>query len=57
RHTVFSGEATAALRGWFWLVVRSLTKEEKSLLLQFATGCSRLPAGGFSGLSKPFKVR
>ncbi|CAM9675147.1 unnamed protein product [Ectocarpus sp. 12 AP-2014] len=38
------------LRRWFWNVVRSLTKEERSLLLQFATGCSRLPAGGFRGL-------
>lgn len=55
RHTHFDGDA--ALKAWFWSVVRSLNKEERSLLLQFATGCSRLPAGGFSGLARTFKVR
>eukprot|EP00903_Cladosiphon_okamuranus_P014905 g13802.t1 len=54
RHTHFDGDAT--LKGWFWSVVRSLSKEERSLLLQFATGCSRLPAGGFEGLAREFKV-
>ncbi|CBJ30487.1 HECT domain and ankyrin repeat containing, E3 ubiquitin protein ligase 1 [Ectocarpus siliculosus] len=51
RNAHFTGEPTAMLRRWFWNVVRSLTKEERSLLLQFATGCSRLPAGGFRGLA------
>ncbi|CAM9133251.1 unnamed protein product [Ectocarpus sp. 8 AP-2014] len=51
RNALFTGEPTAMLRRWFWNVVRALTKEERSLLLQFATGCSRLPAGGFRGLA------
>ncbi|CAM9232298.1 unnamed protein product [Ectocarpus sp. 4 AP-2014] len=51
RNANFTGEPSAMLRRWFWNVVRSLTKEERSLLLQFATGCSRLPAGGFRGLA------
>eukprot|EP00752_Nemacystus_decipiens_P016811 g15043.t1 len=54
RHTDFDGDPE--LKGWFWSVVRTLNKEERSLLLQFATGCSRLPAGGFSGLARTFNV-
>lgn len=53
---MFSGGASADIRGWFWSVVRSLTKEERSLLLQFATGRSRLPVGGFAALPLPFQV-
>ncbi|MED6291194.1 E3 ubiquitin-protein ligase [Characodon lateralis] len=35
---------------WFWEVVRSLTQEEHVLLLQFVTGSSRVPHGGFAYL-------
>ncbi|XP_054596634.2 E3 ubiquitin-protein ligase HACE1 isoform X4 [Nothobranchius furzeri] len=35
---------------WFWEVVRSLTQEERVLLLQFVTGSSRVPHGGFAYL-------
>uniref|UniRef100_A0A8C6WIX2 E3 ubiquitin-protein ligase HACE1 n=1 Tax=Neogobius melanostomus TaxID=47308 RepID=A0A8C6WIX2_9GOBI len=35
---------------WFWEVVRSLTQEERVLLLQFVTGSSRVPHGGFAFL-------
>uniref|UniRef100_A0A3Q2TWG4 E3 ubiquitin-protein ligase HACE1 n=1 Tax=Fundulus heteroclitus TaxID=8078 RepID=A0A3Q2TWG4_FUNHE len=35
---------------WFWKVVRSLTQEEHILLLQFVTGSSRVPHGGFAYL-------
>ncbi|XP_005999628.1 E3 ubiquitin-protein ligase HACE1 isoform X3 [Latimeria chalumnae] len=43
---------------WFWDVVHNLTQEERVLLLQFVTGSSRVPHGGFayimggSGLQK-----
>ncbi|KAG8444723.1 hypothetical protein GDO86_009768 [Hymenochirus boettgeri] len=33
---------------WFWEVVQELTQEERVLLLQFATGSSRVPHGGFA---------
>ncbi|XP_028411052.1 E3 ubiquitin-protein ligase HACE1-like [Dendronephthya gigantea] len=36
---------------WFWKVLRSLPKTDVVLLLQFATGSSRVPLGGFSHLS------
>lgn len=35
---------------WFWQLVTDLTNEEKSLLLQFWTGCTATPAGGFAEL-------
>ncbi|KAH0622179.1 hypothetical protein JD844_024264 [Phrynosoma platyrhinos] len=33
---------------WFWEVVEELTQEERVLLLQFVTGSSRVPHGGFA---------
>ena len=36
---------------WFWEVVEELTKEEQVKLLQFVTGTSRVPWGGFSNLA------
>lgn len=35
---------------WFWKLVDNLKEEEKALLLKFATGTPRAPAGGFSCL-------
>ncbi len=36
---------------WFWQCVRSWPAERKSRLLQFATGTSRIPFGGFRDLA------
>uniref|UniRef100_A0A8C4R9R6 HECT-type E3 ubiquitin transferase n=1 Tax=Eptatretus burgeri TaxID=7764 RepID=A0A8C4R9R6_EPTBU len=36
---------------WFWQVVGELTQEERVLLLQFVTGSSRVPHGGFASLT------
>ncbi|XP_016405866.1 E3 ubiquitin-protein ligase HACE1 [Sinocyclocheilus rhinocerous] len=35
---------------WFWEVVENLTQEDRVLLLQFVTGSSRVPHGGFAFL-------
>lgn len=35
---------------WFWATVKAMSMEERVRLLQFTTGCSRLPAHGFKGL-------
>ena len=35
---------------WFWKCVRSWPQEQKSRLLQFATGTTRLPVNGFKDL-------
>ncbi|KAM8921191.1 apoptosis-resistant E3 ubiquitin protein ligase 1 [Pelodytes ibericus] len=41
---------------WFWAVVCSLTQEELARLLQFTTGSSQLPPGGFSALCPSFQI-
>lgn len=33
---------------WFWRAVRSFTQEERAKLIQFATGTSKVPLGGFN---------
>ncbi|KAG7381213.1 hypothetical protein PHYPSEUDO_006299 [Phytophthora pseudosyringae] len=36
---------------WFWDVVGSFTDDQRARLLQFATGCSRVPVEGFKALT------
>ena len=43
--------------GWFWRVVDRLSREERALLLKFATGLSRLPFGGFEALRPAFTLQ
>ena len=38
------------LISWFWDILRSFTSEEKALFLQFVTGTSKVPLGGFAAL-------
>lgn len=33
--------------GWFWTAVSNFSQTEMARLLQFTTGCSQLPPGGF----------
>ena len=35
---------------WFWSAVESMSHEERIRLLQYTTGCSRLPSQGFKAL-------
>ncbi|KAI9290535.1 hypothetical protein K502DRAFT_298267, partial [Neoconidiobolus thromboides FSU 785] len=35
---------------WFWRAVRSFDQSERAKLLQFATGTSKVPLGGFNSL-------
>lgn len=42
--------------GWFWAAVSNFTQEEMARLLQFTTGCSQLPPGGFKELSPRFQI-
>ena len=41
---------------WFWTMVSSFTQEEMAKMLQFVTGCSQLPPGGFKELHPPFTI-
>ncbi len=35
---------------WFWIVVSQYSQEQLARLVQFTTGTSRIPAGGFAAL-------
>jgi hypothetical protein len=39
------------VRGWFWELVREMPNEYRRRLLQFSTGSSRVPHGGFASLT------
>ena len=41
---------------WFWRSVSNFTDEEFARLLQFTTGCSHLPPGGFVDLNPRFQI-
>ncbi|XP_013781434.2 apoptosis-resistant E3 ubiquitin protein ligase 1-like isoform X1 [Limulus polyphemus] len=41
---------------WFWTAVSNFTEEEMARLLQFTTGCSQLPPGGFAELNPKFHL-
>ncbi|KAF8334172.1 uncharacterized protein EI90DRAFT_3121512 [Cantharellus anzutake] len=53
-HTVYRGyERNDEVIRWFWQIIRSWPTERRSRLLQFATGTSRIPVGGFKDLRSP----
>ena len=57
-HAVCSGGGPRfqLIVSWFWTIVSSFTQEEMARLLQFVTGCSQLPPGGFKELSPRFQI-
>ncbi|KAG5486166.1 hypothetical protein LSCM1_07284 [Leishmania martiniquensis] len=62
-HTVYEGySSTSPQVRWFWEAVGSMSKEDLANLLQFATGSSKVPHGGFghlegsNGRSLPFTI-
>lgn len=42
-----SGREFERVLAWFWAAVTNFSTEERARLLQFTTGCSQLPPGGF----------
>lgn len=52
RHTNYSNgySANDKVIKWFWKVVREFTQEQKARLVQFITGTSKVPLGGFGNL-------
>lgn len=59
RHSENEPLTGAEIHGWFWQCVRDMDSESRCMLLQFVTGSSRLPPGGFADLrarGHPFKV-
>lgn len=57
-HAVIDGTSYSFFKvlDWFWTVVDSFTEEQMARLLQFTTGCSQLPAGGFADLNPKFQI-
>ncbi|CAB3359356.1 Hypothetical predicted protein [Cloeon dipterum] len=57
-HHIINGNTPEFRRilGWFWTAVANFTQEEMARLLQFTTGCSQLPPGGFAELSPRFQI-
>lgn len=57
-HHIANGSSSEFLRvlDWFWTAVSNFTQEEMARLLQFTTGCSQLPPGGFQQLSPRFQI-
>ena len=41
---------------WFWTAVENMTESERTRLLQFTTGSSLLPHGGFQCLEPRFRI-
>jgi len=55
KHSNCGGRETQVHK-WFWEIVREMDNEQRSMLLHFTTGSSRLPIGGFAELRPPFSV-
>ncbi|CAM41641.1 putative ubiquitin-protein ligase-like [Leishmania braziliensis MHOM/BR/75/M2904] len=62
-HTLYEGySSTSPQVRWFWEAVGSMSKEDLANLLQFTTGSSKVPHGGFghlegsNGRSLPFTI-
>lgn len=54
-HHIVNGNSPEFRRvlAWFWAAISNFSQTEMARLLQFTTGCSQLPPGGFQvrGLS------
>lgn len=51
-----SETVAAAVAAWLWVALEEWPPEDRSAVLAFATGCSRLPSVGFARLDPPFTV-
>jgi E3 ubiquitin-protein ligase HUWE1 len=59
KNTIYQGYGAGDTQVvWFWKVVQEMDKEDKARLVQFVTGTSKVPLGGFAeltGMSGPQK--
>ncbi|KAJ8730496.1 hypothetical protein PYW08_001909 [Mythimna loreyi] len=57
-HALVSGAGRdwERLLSWFWAALANFSTEERARLLQFTTGCSQLPSGGFQELNPRFQI-
>ncbi len=57
-HVIIGGTGSwfQQVLAWFWTAVSTFTQEEMAKLLQFVTGSSQLPPGGFKELNPQFTL-
>ncbi|XP_037957944.1 apoptosis-resistant E3 ubiquitin protein ligase 1 isoform X2 [Teleopsis dalmanni] len=57
-HHIANGSSAEFRRvlAWFWAGVSNFSQTEMARLLQFTTGCSQLPPGGFQELNPQFQI-
>ncbi|XP_023163866.1 apoptosis-resistant E3 ubiquitin protein ligase 1 isoform X4 [Drosophila hydei] len=57
-HHIANGNSAEFRRvlAWFWAGVSNFSQTEMARLLQFTTGCSQLPPGGFQELNPQFQI-
>merc|ERR1712187_608730 len=53
---IVSKEESSEVFEWFWELIEEMNSEERSKVLHFATGSSRLPSGGFAELDPKFEM-
>lgn len=55
-HSVVSLALSRTTMEWFWQALASFSPEQFARLLQFTTGSSQLPPGGFAELKPKFQI-
>ncbi|XP_067031936.1 apoptosis-resistant E3 ubiquitin protein ligase 1-like isoform X2 [Acropora muricata] len=55
-NVIDSGSSFKKSLDWFWTIVKSFTQDELARLVQFITGSSQLPPGGFAELSPQIQI-
>ena len=56
KHNIIVSGLSSKLKRWFWMALSHFTPEQFARLLQFTTGSSQLPPGGFADLKPPFQI-
>lgn len=55
-HILVKDGLSAKIVSWFWLALSHFNAEQFARLLQFSTGSSQLPPGGFAALKPKFQI-
>ena len=56
KHNIIVLGLSSKLKTWFWMALSHFTPEQFARLLQFTTGSSQLPPGGFADLKPLFQI-
>lgn len=55
-HTLVGNGVSSRTLSWFWISLEHFTQEQFAKLMQFTTGSSQLPTGGFINLRPLFQI-